>query len=186
MDEWSEAEEQLKERIEKRQLLVFRLADEAYAVDVVLVEEVLEFTSVTRVPRTPEFLLGVVNVRGRVLPVMDLRVRLGLRVTEPTEDSRLIVVTLKCGEEEISVAAVADGVEGVIDLPVTAVEPAPQMGHAEDSAVSTLGHHEDRLLLILDTGQILTQELLDSSYAALTRANGRVAPLRNGKKADQT
>lgn len=172
MDERIEEEEQIKERTDKRQLLVFRLADEDYAFDVVLVEEVLEFTTVTRVPRTPEFLLGVVNVRGRVIPVMDLRIRLGLRVSESTEESRLIVVTLKCGEEELSVATLADGVEGVIDIPVTDVERAPSVGAGGDSTVSALGHYDERLLLILDTAQVLTQELLDSSYAALSRAQG--------------
>lgn len=171
MDDPVRDDEKAQQHSAGRQLLVFGLADEDYAIDVTLVEEVLEYTGVTRVPRTPEFLLGVVNVRGRVVPVMDLRIRLGVGVGDVTEDTRLVVATLSVGDDQISVGVVADSVEGVVSISPAEIESAPRVGTKAEKPVSALGHYEDRLLLILDTNQILTQEILNNAYELLRGAN---------------
>ncbi len=151
--------------------LVFLLGDEAYAVEVVRVEEVLEFTTIARVPRTPDFLLGVVNLRGRVLPVMDLRSRLGLEHVELTDENRLIVINTRCGGEQISLTALADSVVGVLDIENDALEPAPRFGDSAGAADSTilagLARMPDRIVLLMDVDRLLTAELLAESYAAL-------------------
>ncbi|TVR58487.1 MAG: purine-binding chemotaxis protein CheW [Spirochaetaceae bacterium] len=148
--------------------LVFLLGDEAYAVEVVRVEEVLEFTTIARVPRTPDFLLGVINLRGRVLPVMDLRSRLGLEAVEHTDETRLIVINTRCGGEQISLTALADSVVGVLDIGNDAIEPAPRFGDLADSTIlAGLARMPDRIVLLMDADRLLTAELLAESYAAL-------------------
>lgn len=159
------------ENADATKYLVFLLGDETYAVEVVRVEEVLEFTTIARVPRVPDYLLGVINLRGRVLPVMDLRSRLGLEAVERTDDTRLIVINTRCGGDQISLTALADSVIGVLDIENDVIEPAPRFESAGDASESIvlagIARLSDRIVLLMDVDHLLTAEFLSKSYALL-------------------
>ena len=110
------------------QYLTFKLDNEIFALDVATVREVLDFTSLTRIPRTPEFMRGVINLRGSVVPVVDLRLAFGMSATEKTVNTCIIVVEVALGGEKTIIGALADSVEEVIDLEPEQIQPAPRMG----------------------------------------------------------
>ncbi|MFP4484350.1 MAG: chemotaxis protein CheW [Spirochaetaceae bacterium] len=151
--------------------LTFSVADERYGVPVTRVEEVLEYQPITVVPRCPSFLLGVINVRGRLIPVMDLRRRLGLEDAEITVETRIVVMTMQFGEEDLSVGAVTDRVEGVIDIEDECIEPPPRIGASgEDVGLSGTARTEDAIFLLLDVNRLVTPEYLDAEFDALAAA----------------
>ncbi|MDY7028790.1 MAG: chemotaxis protein CheW, partial [Spirochaetota bacterium] len=92
------------------QYLTFSLSDELYALEVSKVKEVLEYQSITRVPKTPEFMRGVINVRGGIVPVIDLRLKFNLPATERTVDTCIIVLEINLNDETITVGMIADNV----------------------------------------------------------------------------
>src|SRR5215470_18403298 len=113
---------------ETRQYLTFKLGDEIYALDVATVRELLDFTTVTRIPRTPEFMRGVINLRGSVVPVVDLRLAFGMTATEKTVNTCIIVMEVRLQNETAIMGALADSVEEVVDLEPEQIEPAPNIG----------------------------------------------------------
>src|SRR5512136_496350 len=102
--------------IESMQFLTFKLGEEIFALDITKVREVLDFTSVTKVPRTPEFMRGVINLRGSVVPVVDLRLKFGMSRTENTVNTCIIIVEVTVDGEMIVLGALADSVQEVLDL----------------------------------------------------------------------
>ncbi len=148
--------------------LTFRVADETYGVPVAQVEEVLEHYAITRVPRCPEFLLGVINVRGRLIPVMDLRLRLGLEASSLTEETRIVVLTVTYDGEELSIGARADQVEGVIDIEPEQIEAPPRLGGgAEDVGLAGTARTEDAICLLLDVNRLITAQYLNKQFDLL-------------------
>ena len=109
------------------QYLTFILAEEIFALDVATVREILDFTTVTKVPQTPEFMRGVINLRGSVVPVMDLRLQFGMSATEKTVNTCVIVVEMALAGETMVLGLLADSVQEVIDLEQELIEPAPRI-----------------------------------------------------------
>nr|WP_204518415.1 chemotaxis protein CheW [Brevibacillus fulvus] len=143
-------------------VIVFRLKDEEYGVEVEQVKSIEKFEHITRVPRTPAFVKGVVNLRGVVTPIIDLRKRFGLEETEYTEATRIIIVAVG----ELEVGLIVDAANDVIDIPVNAVEPPPEVvGGVEAAYLRGVAKLEKRLLILLNLDKVLnTDELkqLDS------------------------
>ena len=110
------------------QYLTFKLQDEIFALDISTVREVLDFTVITKVPRTPAFMRGVINLRGSVVPVIDLRLKFGMTVTEKTVNTCVIIVEVKVHDETVILGVLADSVQEVMDLDAEHVEPAPRIG----------------------------------------------------------
>ena len=139
----------------ERQLVVFDLSGEAYGVSIATVREIIRMQTITYVPDTPDFVEGVINLRGKVNPVVDLRKRFDLNVTSETDDSRIVVVDI--GGEDIGV--IVDAVTEVLRISENAVEPTSALMTTEDSyyieGVAKLG---DRLLILLDLERVLTAE----------------------------
>ncbi len=106
------------------QYLTFKLGEEVYAVDISKVREVLDFTTVTKVPRTPDFMRGVINLRGSVVPVVDLRLKFGMQGTENTVNTCIIIMEVRVDSETTILGALADSVQEVIDLDTEHIEPA--------------------------------------------------------------
>ncbi|HEX9019707.1 MAG TPA: chemotaxis protein CheW, partial [Nitrospirota bacterium] len=102
--------------MEATQYLTFKLDDEVFALDITKVREVLDFTTVTKVPRTPEFMRGVINLRGSVVPVVDLRLKFGMTRTEKTVNTCIIIVEVAVDDETTILGALADSVQEVLDL----------------------------------------------------------------------
>lgn len=157
------------EAADTEKYLVFSVAEEKYAVEVVRVEEVIEAYGITPVPRTPNYLLGIVNLRGRIVPVLCVRQRFGLEAAVTTTDTRLVVLQVRLGEELVSLGAVLDAVHGVVDISLSDIEKRPALGNSADQqlAVKSIAKFEHELLLILNADLLLTQEYLNSSYQHL-------------------
>jgi len=137
---------------EEKQLVIFDLAAETYGVDIGSVREIIRVQEVTKVPRTPDFVEGVINLRGNVIPVIDLRKRFGFRQTEATKDTRIVVVDI--GGNDIGV--VVDAVTEVLRLAADAVEPPTGVITTADSDhLLGIAKLEDRLIILLDLQQAL-------------------------------
>ena len=142
-----------------RQYLTFTLAEEQYAVNVDEVKEVLEFTSVTRVPRTQEFMRGVINLRGSVVPVIDLRLKFGMDATEKTIDTSIVVLEVDLGGTTITVGALADSVQEVISLDDEVIEPPPRIGTRVDTEfIRGIGKQDDRFIIVLDIDRVFSDD----------------------------
>ena len=137
----------------EEQLVVFRLGDEAYGVDIGQVQGIERMQVVTRVPHTPAFVDGVINLRGQVTPVLTLRTRLGLESTEHTRETRIVVVRM--GNR--GVGLVVDAVEGVMRISSDQVEPPSELVSSTDSEyLRGIAKVSDDLLILLDLEKVLT------------------------------
>jgi purine-binding chemotaxis protein CheW len=138
------------------QLLVFNLADGAYGVNIAAVREVVRMPAITVIPGTPDHVPGVISLRGRVVPVVDLRRKLGLVAAEETEDSR-IVVAQRDGQQ---VGMVVDAVAAVLRVPGDSVQPPPALLVTDESPY-TLGivKHEGQLIVLLDVDRVLSEAM---------------------------
>jgi purine-binding chemotaxis protein CheW len=144
---------------ETRQYLTFKLAEEIFAVDVAKVREILEFTSITKVPQTPDFMRGVINLRGSVVPVMDMRLKFGMPVTEKTVNTCIIVVEVNHEGETIIIGALADSVQEVFELEPEQIEPAPRIGtKLNTDFILGMGKHDGEFIMILDIDRTFTSE----------------------------
>jgi purine-binding chemotaxis protein CheW len=143
------------------QYLTFKLDRELFAVDIDKVREVLEFSSVTKVPRTPEFMRGVINLRGNVVPVVDMRLKLGLSMTEKTVDTCVVISEVTVDGECTVLGALVDSVQEVIDLDASNVAPPPHMGSRVDTAVIRgMGKRDEQFVMILDLDRVFTADEL--------------------------
>ena len=113
---------------ETRQYLAFKLAEEVFAVDVEKVREILELTTITQVPQTPDYMRGVINLRGSVVPVMDMRLKFGMPASETTVNTCIIVVEVVHEDEVVVIGALADSVQEVFELEPDQIEPPPRIG----------------------------------------------------------
>jgi purine-binding chemotaxis protein CheW len=142
---------------ETTQYLTFNLDEEIFALDVAKVREILDFTTVTKVPQTPEFMRGVINLRGNVVPVMDLRLKFGMTVTEKTVNTCVIVVEMNFCDEAMVLGVLADSVQEVIDMEAEQIEPAPRIGtRLNTDFILGMGKHNDQFLMILDIDRVFT------------------------------
>lgn len=141
------------------QLVTFRLGNEEFSLDILRVQEIIRHMELTRVPRTPDFVDGVINLRGRVIPVLDLRKRFGLPSGERTNETRIIVVDV----DNKTVGLKVDAVSEVLRLPADTVEPAPAIvTGVESDYIKGVGKLEGRLLILLDVEKILTRTERDA------------------------
>ncbi len=141
------------------QLVTFRLGKEEFSMDILKVQEIIRHMELTRVPRTPDFVDGVINLRGRVIPVLDLRKRFGLPADEKTNETRIIVVDV----DNRTVGLKVDAVSEVLRLPADTVEPPPSLVTGiESDYIMGVGKLEGRLIILLDVAKILTRTERDA------------------------
>jgi purine-binding chemotaxis protein CheW len=140
---------------DEAQVVVLELAGEAYGVEIGKVQEIIRMQPITRVPNGPDWIEGVTNLRGRVIPVLDLRRRFGLAAGEATRRSRIVVAEL--GEH--TVGLVVDGVSEVLRVPADSVEPPSSLVTTAESAyLRGVAKLDQRLVLLLDLGRILAED----------------------------
>ena len=126
--------------------MVFRLSGELYGVSIEQIREIIPFQAITRVPHTPDYVVGVTNLRGRVIPVIDLRLRLGLPAGPPKAEHKIAVAE----NDGITVGMIVDGVSEVLQVNSTVVEPVPPMAvRGEARHIKGVAKLEDRILLDL-------------------------------------
>ncbi|TDA69502.1 MAG: chemotaxis protein CheW [Clostridia bacterium] len=149
----------------EEQLVVLQLAGETYGIDISCVQEIIRMQPVTRVPRTPQFVEGVINLRGRIIPVIDLRKRFGLPLAEATGSSRIMVVEVGA----VVVGLIVDSVSEVLRLPQENIEPTPPIVSGVDTAyLRGVGKWNDRLVILLDVAKVLRE----SEYRELMAEQG--------------
>ena len=138
-----------------QQYLIFNLAGEYYGVDILKVQEIKGYTTVTRIPNTPDFLKGVINLRGTIVPIVDLRMKFGMGVTEPTSFTVVVVVNVRNRVMGFLVDAVSD----VLDMNAKDIQAPPDMGSSVDiTFIAGIGNAQDRLVTLLDIDRVLTEE----------------------------
>jgi purine-binding chemotaxis protein CheW len=148
---------------ETSQYLTFKLAEETFAVNVAKVREILDFISITKVPRTPDFMRGVINLRGSVVPVVDMKLKFGMEETEKTVDTCIIVIEVTIDGETTIVGALADSVEEVVELEPGQIEPPPRIGMKLDTDfISGMGKLGEEFVIILDTDRIFSFEEVEA------------------------
>jgi purine-binding chemotaxis protein CheW len=149
------------------QYLTFKLGEEIFALDVAEVREILDFTTVTKVPRTPPFMRGVINLRGSVVPVMDLRLKFGMSSTEQTVNSCIIVVEMTMEGDQVVIGVLADAVQEVIDMEPEQIEPAPRIGTKLNmDFILGMGKHNGSFMMILDIDKIFESSDLETQEAS--------------------
>ena len=136
------------------QLVVFRLAQEEYGLPITKVQEINRLVPITKLPQTPSFVEGVINLRGRIIPVIDLRKRFHLGEKEESDDTRIIIVEV----DGQTVGVTVDQVTEVVRLPGNAVEPPPPAFILEAQYVNGVGKLDNRLLILLNIDKILTSQ----------------------------
>jgi purine-binding chemotaxis protein CheW len=136
------------------QIVTFFLSQEEFGVDILLVQEIIRPSPVTEVPNTPQFVEGVINLRGKVVPVIDLRKRLNIPATEVDKATRIIIIEL----EKRVTGFVVDSVSKVITVPAASVQSAPDMimSGVESEYITGVSRIDDRLIILLDFSKILT------------------------------
>ena len=147
--------------VDSNQYLSFKLGEEIFALEISSVREVLEFTRVTKVPNTPEFMRGVINLRGGVVPVVDMKLKFGMGKTEATIDTCIIIVEIIIDDELTILGAMADSVREVMQLQQDEIEPPPRIGTRLDvDFIKGMGKKDDEFIIILDINNVFSiQEL---------------------------
>jgi purine-binding chemotaxis protein CheW len=144
---------------ETKQYITFKLGDELFAIDVSQVREVLEISQITRVPTAPEYMRGVVNVRGQAIPVVDLRLRFGLPPSADTVNSRIIVMELSIDGESAVLGGIADSVHEVIEIEPGNINPPPRIAMRwRTEFIQGMGKRGNDFIIILDVNAVFSSE----------------------------
>ncbi|MCE2882841.1 MAG: chemotaxis protein CheW [Planctomycetaceae bacterium] len=157
--------------------LSFCLGDEQFGVEILRVREIIGLISITPLPQTPPYVKGVMNLRGRIIPVIDLRQRFGLSSAEATKETCIIVLEAGDGDGAQTVmGAVVDSVREVQDIPPSAVEPAPEFGcEIPLRYIQGMGKVKDKVVVLLDIGEVIGTRERAQIAGALKDASDRRA-----------
>ncbi len=143
------------------QYLSFILDQETYAMDITQVREVLDFTKITKVPRMPKFIKGVINLRGGVVPVVDLRLKFGMSPAEKTVDTCIIIIEINIQETQTLLGIMADSVQEVMSMEPDQIEPAPKIGtRLKTEFIKGMGKKNDEFIIILDSDKVFSADEL--------------------------
>ncbi len=157
------------------QFLTFKLDNEVYGVNVENVRNILEHTPVTKIPKMPDYMLGVINARGGVLPVLDMRLKFGLLKGEQTVDTCIIVVEVCFDNEIVHIGALVDSVEEVIELEPENIEPAPKIGdRLEADFIKGVGKRNEQFIMLLGIEEVFLEEEI-----TLAESSGNSAALES-------
>lgn len=136
------------------QLVTFRLANEEYGLPITKVREINRLVQVTKLPQTPSFMEGIINLRGRIIPVIDLRKRFEMTIAAHNDDTRIIIVEIS---KQI-VGVIVDAVTEVVRLKTASIEPTPASINVDSQYIEGVGKIDDRLIILLDIDRVLTNQ----------------------------
>jgi len=135
------------------QLVSFKIGNEEFGIDILKVQEIIKMVPVTKVPNSPTFVEGVINLRGKVIPIVDLRTRLGMEKAGQNKDTRIVVVDV----DGKIIGFIVDSVSEVLRIPVNITEAPPEIAAGINSDfIKSVGKLEDRLLILIDLDRILS------------------------------
>jgi purine-binding chemotaxis protein CheW len=142
---------------EEAQYLTFLLGSEMFAIDILGIKEIIEYGSLTSVPMMPEFIRGVINLRGAVVPVVDLSARFGRMASEVTRRSCIVIIEADNEGEKQDIGVVVDSVSEVLEIPADQIEPAPSFGaRIRPDFISGMGKVKDKFVILLDADKVLS------------------------------
>ena len=142
-----------------QQYLTFALSGEVFAIGILVIKEIIEYANLTAVPMTPGYVRGVINLRGAVVPVLDLSVRFGKPASEVTKRTCIVIIEIGTGMARQDIGIVVDAVHAVLDIPVTEIEPPPRFGmHVHTDFVQGMGKVDGKFVILLDVNQVLAPE----------------------------
>ncbi len=148
-----------QQRVGTQRFLTLSLDKEHFALDIYSVREILDMTEITRIPQTPEYMRGVVNVRGSAVPVVDLRLKFGMTAAERTLNTRIVILEIARGEKSAAIGAIADSVREVLEIDAEKIDPPPRMGTGvKADFIRGIARHDDRFLLVLDVEKVFTSD----------------------------
>ena len=151
---------------ETNQYLTFKLDEEYFTVEVTRVREILEFVKITKVPDAPPFMRGMINVRGGVVPVIDLRLKFGMSITERKVTTRIIVLEIVKEGKTLVIGALADAVKEVIELRPEQIVPAPDIGTRwKRELIKGVGSHNEEFVMILDLDKLFSDDFVEGALA---------------------
>lgn len=157
---------------ETNQYLTFQLSEEIFALDIAKVREVLEYTKVTKVPQTPEMMIGVINLRGSVVPVIDLRLKFGMGMSERTVNTCIIIIEVSIDNEITLIGALVDSVKEVMDMDSDHIEPPPKIGtQLNTEFIKGMGKQNEQFVIILDIEKIFSVDELSMVQAVSNEAS---------------
>lgn len=143
-----------------RQVLTFSLGGEVYGVDILRVKEIRGWSPVTRIPQTPDSMLGVLNLRGLIVPVLDLRVRFSLKSAEFTPLTVIIVLSLRTANGVRECGIVVDNVNDVVDIATDGIRPAPSLGgDITNEFIEGIATHDEQMLILLNAESLASNQL---------------------------
>lgn len=146
-----------------RQYLTFQQDQDVFAIDIRQIKEVLEIRPITTIPRSDDFMRGVINLRGQVVPVIDLKLKFGFAKTEFSVDTCIIILELSIGGESCLFGVLADSVREVIDLEEECIAPPPKIGSNVDTIfIYGIGKCAEEFVVILDAFKLCSEEELDA------------------------
>ena len=167
-----EAAESEESNEEQQQYLTFLMAKETFAIGILGVKEIIEFGALTAVPMMPSCVRGVINLRGRVVPVVDLAVRFGRQATEPGRRTCIVIVEVADENDHRDIGIIVDAVNQVIEILPSDIEPAPAFGaNLRGEFIQGMGKVEGRFVIILEIAKVLSVD----EMAHLGRAHDRTA-----------
>lgn len=159
-------DELTQEDTQKGKFLTFRIADEDYGIEICFVTEIIGIQSITEVPDMPVYIKGVINLRGTVIPVMDVRARFNLPSKEYEERTCIVVVNV----EEKTVGLVVDKVNEVIDIPDNNIEPPPRTKCEGGNYIQGMGKVDEEVKILLDVNKLLYNEAMEQAMASMELA----------------
>ena len=155
------------------QYLSFNLDSEVFAMDIGKVREVIEFIVATKVPQTPDFMRGVINLRGGVVPVIDLKLKFGMGMTDKTVNTCVIITEVSIEDESVVLGLMADAVDEVFDLMNDQIEPAPKIGtQLNTEFLKGMGKKDEEFVLLLDVDKVFSAVELEAVAASDYNAAG--------------
>ena len=158
------------------QYLTFVLANETYSIGILGIKEIIEYGVVTSVPMMPPFIRGVINLRGAVVPVLDLQARFGTGRTEAARRTCIVIVEVRNATETLDVGILVDAVNEVVGISAEDIEPAPTLGSSIDTRfIAGMGRVDGQFVVILNVDQVADYATLANKVLATTTANEPVA-----------
>jgi len=159
---------------DKATYLTFHLGNEIFAVNVLKIREVLELTRITNVPKMPDFVMGVINVRGSIVPVVDLKQKFGMQSTENTINTCIVVIEVPIENNIITIGCLADSVEEVINLDPDQIDAAPHIGTSVDTEfIKGIGKKADSFIIVLDIESVFSGHeinMVDNSIETIQKS----------------
>jgi len=143
-------------RVELAQLVAFGVADGDYAVDIMRIKEIINPVAVTPMPKAPPFIEGVIELRGAILPLIDVRKRFDLPATMATRGTKVLIVSLDLGEQRIIVGLIVDRVSEPLRVPKAEIKPAPRLSVSERAFFTGVVGHHGKMLMVLDVDALLS------------------------------